>query len=296
MDSEPTSCFALLSGADVAADAGWRDRFPDWPSELPAASQIRGAAGWTLLVGEQAWRVIARDLGEKILLEARPAVPASEAELGHLLRTLAHDFNNQLHVISNIVETLQMELELEPADAVLLEDLAAAAVEAMAQTEDVGLLGRALTFGLEPVELSEAVDGVLDQLAMVAVGIDGPEVRLVSEPDAPVDALAHPRLLEHALQSLLQHLHAAAGGDVVELAVQRADDGSPELVLALVAGDLRAAVAPELLEPETGERDPFSRRRFKLDLLRRALAGLQVDVELIDLPRPSLRLRFLPAP
>jgi two-component system, cell cycle sensor histidine kinase and response regulator CckA len=140
------------------------------------------------------------DVTKRVELEAQLRQAQKMEAVGQLTGGIAHDFNNLLTVIIGNAEALATELGQHPALKTTAELVLAAAERGAELTQRLLTFGRRQTLRPEPIDLNEAVKGMLDLLRRTIGEQIALTVNLANElPSAFVDR----SLLETALLNLV---------------------------------------------------------------------------------------------
>ena len=140
------------------------------------------------------------DVSKRVELEAQLRQAQKMEAVGQLTGGIAHDFNNLLTVIIGNAEILTHELHQHPVLKTTAELVLAAAERGAELTQRLLTFGRRQTLRPEPINLNEAVNGMLDLLRRTIGEQISLTVNLIDElPSAFVDR----SLLETALLNLV---------------------------------------------------------------------------------------------
>jgi signal transduction histidine kinase/CheY-like chemotaxis protein len=174
-----------------------------------------------------------REIGARAGLEQELAHARRLEGLGRLAGGVAHDLNNLLSpILGNAV--LALERAPEPELRRDLEDIREAAQRARLLTQQLLAFGRKQVLSLEPLDPSEAVDGIVSMVRRL-VG-DGVEVRAELERSLPAIRADRGQLGAALLNLAANARDAMPGGGVLRIATAPAElDG---------AGAARHGVAP----------------------------------------------------
>jgi PAS domain S-box-containing protein len=140
------------------------------------------------------------DVSKRVELEAQLRQAQKMQAVGQLTGGIAHDFNNLLTVIIGNAEILAQELHHHPVLKTTAEMVLAAAERGAELTQRLLTFGRRQTLRPEPIDLNEAVRGMLDLLRRTI----GEQITLtVNLADELPSAFVDRSLLETALLNLV---------------------------------------------------------------------------------------------
>jgi signal transduction histidine kinase len=209
--------------------------------------------------------VVARDVTQQHALTGRSAHAQRLESLGLLAGSVAHDFNNLIHVVTGFSELALGSLPARGPSATYIQQAHEAALRAAALAKQL------LAFSRRQSVKSVRVDmrGVLDGLRPVLSRLAGPRVPVgIETSDAPAVVCADPTQMEQILLNLVVNARDAQpeGGrvhialDVVERDVDAAGEGSAASARARKCFvRLRVTDAGPGMSPEVQERvfEPF---------------------------------------
>ncbi len=248
--------------------------------------------------GDQRLLVVARDVTERLALEAQLRQSQKMRAIGQLASGAAHDFNNLLMAISGSAELL-----LESGSD--KEDVRSRVKEIVRATERGADLTRRLLALVRPTALSRrAIDlnGIVGGLEKILARLMGEDVDLVLDLAARLDAVsADPGEIERVLLNLaLNARDAMPSGGTLRIST-RPHPAGVSIEVSDSGGGLDPATRDHIFEPffTTKQVDEGTGLGlFVVDSIVADLGGaIQVESELgkgsrfiIDLPRSSERL------
>ncbi|HYW32403.1 MAG TPA: ATP-binding protein [Gemmatimonas sp.] len=159
------------------------------------------------------WAVVARDVTEQEALTARSAHAQRLESLGLLAGSIAHDFNNLVHVVTGFSELALAKLPKTGAATTYIQQAHDAALRAASLAKQ--LLGFSRRQSVKPVTVD--VRGILDGLLPVLSRLAGTRVTVSVEPgNEPAVVCADPTQLEQILLNLVVNARDAQpeGGSV----------------------------------------------------------------------------------
>jgi hypothetical protein len=190
--------------------------------------------------------VVARDVGERLALEAKLRQSQKMEAIGRLAGGAAHDFNNLLMAISGSAELLI-------AAGARQEDLRDAVAEILRATEHGADLTRRLLALARPTTISRRaldLNGVVSGLEKMLARLIGEDVVLVFELAPELDPVhADPGEIEQVLLNLaLNARDAMAGGGTLRISTRPHPDGT-SLAVADSGAGLDPLIRERIFEP-----------------------------------------------
>jgi len=153
---------------------------------------------------------VARDLTERVQLEAQLRQAQKMEGIGQLAGGVAHDFNNLLAVMRGNADLLLMETEQHsPETNDCLKQIAAAAERAAALTRQLLIFSRKQTLQAQPLVLN----GLVNNLTKMLKRVIREDIRLECRYEEPLPFVqADPGMLEQALLNLVVNARDAMAG------------------------------------------------------------------------------------
>ncbi len=207
--------------------------------------------------------------------------PPEAVATARLLRAVAHDLNNLLHVVCGGVSALAMDLPPD-TDPLLVEDIATAGRQAVALVDRLYVHGRAVT---EPAQPQALLDVFLELDSRL------PETVSVELPDEALQGCLDPYAFGRVLSDLGQVATAALPGRPLRLWAQSAAD-TTVVGLSAPEDDLQAALGPVLDHPFAGDRQDGSAGRIELAVLRAVVEAWGGSLAWLPGPPTTLQVRL----
>ena len=180
------------------------------------------------------WAVVARDVTEQRALAERSAQAQRLESLGLLAGSIAHDFNNLVHVITGFSELALGELPAHGPSTAYVQQAHEAALRAS------GLAKQLLAFSRRQSLKSVRLDlrGLLDGLRPVLVRLAGARITVhVHGSDVPMMVYADPTQMEQILLNLVVNARdAQPDGGRVDITMKLVERATVSRAHALPAG------------------------------------------------------------
>ncbi|MES2523638.1 MAG: ATP-binding protein [Gemmatimonadota bacterium] len=163
--------------------------------------------------GVMHWAVVARDVTQQQALTERSAHAQRLESLGLLAGSIAHDFNNLVHVVTGFSELALAKLPKTGAATTYIQQAHEAALRAASLAKQLLGFSRRQSVKVVTVDMR----GILDGLRPVLARLAGKRVRVSIDPgDVPALVCADPTQLEQILLNLVVNARDAQpeGGTV----------------------------------------------------------------------------------